>query len=417
MKKDSVHPPDSRSEPGSDKKGENRLDSPSEKPRDPGKDKSFTDLDNIFFPDEKINDLLERDGYSDNHLANRDNIFTENPKASQAPPNPEPRIKIEDATPIPLPDEAPPKKALHEIDLSKKLTDLRMEIKKKKAKSSQKTLDTPFFSNLSEKSAADITKVFVPANRIDEKGNVLPETPEDTTGIKKPALQKPKTGPLYTILLAYGRRIHFKKTIDVCAEFLEISPQEAERRIRFGKGILFEHVDEEKAQMLQKKFMNISQGIRVILENNFSRLPEAKEVMLWLFSKRHFQIQTEKEKLVLPWDGVQLVCSGNVRLHFKGDSYKKILDIVMINPFTRLRIWDTIFDYKRSGINKVSLEDSNFLNLIKIIKQFTQKARFSPSVKEMLDKNNNEPRSFESIDEFENYTRWLFLSFFGKPLR
>jgi hypothetical protein len=100
-----------------------------------------------------------------------------------------------------------------------------------------------------------------------------------------------------------------------------------------------------------------------------------------------------------------------------GDSYKKTLDVIMINPFVHLRIWDTTFDYKRSGINEETLGKLNFLNLIKVIKRFNQKARFSPTINEMLDKNNNEPRNFESIEEFDNYARWLFLSFFGKPLR
>jgi hypothetical protein len=417
MKKDHPNPSDSRSERNLDKGSNDYSDSPPKKNQEPGKDMSFTDLDNIFFPDDKIDDLLNRDSFSSDNLDNLDGIPPENFKTSQPPPIREPRIKIEDATPIPIPEEGPKKTVLSEIDLSRKLTDLRSEIKKKKAKYPKQGIESPFFSQLSDKSGSDITKVFVPANRIDEKGNVLPEKPEDTTGIQKPSLQKAKTGPLYTVLLAYGRRIHFKKTIDVCAEFLEIAPQEAERRIRFGKGILFEHMDEDKALFLQKQFLAISQGVRIIQENTFSRIPEAKDVIVWLFSRRHFQIQTEKEKLVLPWDDIQLVCSGNVRLHFVGDSYKKTLDVIMINPFVHLRIWDTTFDYKRSGINEETLGKLNFLNLIKVIKRFNQKARFSPTINEMLDKNNNEPRNFESIEEFDNYARWLFLSFFGKPLR
>lgn len=417
MKKDPLHPCDSRSERNLDNGSKDDSESSSKKPQEADKDISFTDLDNIFFPDDKRNDLLDRGFFPSDNLNNLEGISPDKLKTGQAPPTREPRIKIEDATPLPVSEEGIKKPALPEIDLSGKFTDLRLEIKKRKAKTPKQSPGGAFFSQLSEKSGADITKVFFPANRIDEKGNILPEKSDDTTGIKKSSSKQVKTGPLYTILLSYGRRIHFKKTIDLCSEFLEITPQEAERRIRFGKGILFENVTEDTALFLQKKFLSISQGIRIIQENSLSRIPEPKEVLVWLFSRRHFHVQTEKEKLVLPWDSIHLLCCGNVRLHFKGDAYKKILDVIMINPLIHLRIWDATFDYKRSGITERSPGKWNFLNLIKALKKFTKKARFSPSFNEMLDKENNEPRNFESIEEFDNYTRWLHLSFFGLPLR
>ncbi|MBN1902195.1 hypothetical protein JW926_12795 [Candidatus Sumerlaeota bacterium] len=417
MKKESFHSRDSEKERDAKKDIRSHPDASGGKLRESGKDVSLTDLDNILFTKDDVKNHFDRGSISLPYKENLDDIPTDRPQTIPAPPKEEPRMRIEDATPIPAPEEPVRKPALPDIDLSRKLTDLRSEFKKKKAKSQEKNPDAAFFGKFSGKSDADITRAFVPANRIDDKGNILPEKPEETTGVNKPRMTKADQGPFYTILLAYNRRIHFKKTIEICSGIMNIPPQETERRIRFGKGVLFEHVDEEKALYLQKQFLNISQGVRIVEENESSCIPDSKDVIVWLFSKRHFQVQTEKEKLTLPWEGVQLLCSGNVRFHFRSNTHKKILDVIGINPFVRLRVWDATFDYKSSGITQNSSGKTNFIDLIKIISRFSGKARLSPTIMEMLEKNIDEPRNFGSIEEFDNYIRWLFLSFYGKPLR
>lgn len=317
---------------------------------------SSVELDNIFFPEEKKGQ----------------------PPAGSTPRIP--RISLEDATPIPLEKEPPQKTHIP--------------------------------------SPAEITSFFVPADRIDARGNIIPVEPppeETDNGIGHGMRKKP--GPLYTVMLAFGRRIHFTKTISLCSEFLGITKEEAERRIRFGKGILFENVDAATARDLQEQFINISQGVRIVRENALARIPEPQEVLVWLFSRRHFQVTTNHEKLVLPWENIRLAVAGGVRLHKTGYSHKKVLDMILSEPHIRLRVWDATFNYRASGVPFDSLGEANFLNLIKILVRFIKKAHFSPTLKEMIDMNLADPRHFESLDEFENYARWLYLTFYGEPLR
>ena len=218
-------------------------------------------------------------------------------------------------------------------------------------------------------------------------------------------------------MLAFGRRIHFVKTIELCSEYLQIPPEAAERRIRFGKGILFEHVSRYDAQMLQNRFLNISQGIRIVKEDPKTQIPEPMEIHTWLFSKRHFQIISESEKKILAWGNIRMMAAGSIRLQRAGQTHKKVLDICLNEPLLRLRLWDTTFNYKASGIPYDHFGETNFLNLVKTLARFVKNPHVSPPLKEMLEKNLAEPRRFDSEEEFENYSRWLYLTFFGEPLR
>ena len=391
--------------------------SPDEK-RSPLSEISTRELDNIFFPEKQKGETALRPPSLRGDLKGL-NISLEQ-EASGGKPSPERpmEIHIESATPIPPAREEPRKKKPDYSPVTPiKIPDQAPLLKERQ----QRILKQGFLGSppqqAHEKTGTDITRDFVPASRIDAKGNILaPEKQDDTTAVKEKAKPKKKTGPLYTILLAFGRPIHFNKTIQICSEYLKISPQAAERRIRFGKGILFDHVDRDEALFLQDRFLSISQGIKIVQEDMILQIPEPKEILVWLFSKRHFQVETEKEKMVLPWEGVQLVCAGSVRLQASRESYKKILEIIMANPLLSLRIWDTTFDYIKSGITKTTVGDTNFLNLARVLLRFAPKAKVSPTLQDMVDKDLSEPNHFESLEEFENYARWLFLSYFAKQV-
>lgn len=358
---------------------------------------SSVELDNIFFPQEKKE---QKPGGSTPRI---------------------PRLSIEDATPIP-PEKEPLRKTHVPLPAQwQKTPEGSFRLPKKpqpQMPPKEETRRVAPESKPSAPSPVEITSFFVPADRIDARGNIIPLEPcSDETAEWLARGMRKKSGPLYTVMLAFGRRIHFIKTINLCSEFLGITKEEAERRIRFGKGILFENVDAATARDLQVKFTNISQGVRIVRENDLARIPEPQEVLVWLFSRRHFQVATNHEKLVLPWDNIQLVVAGGVRLHETGRSHKKVLDMVLSEPYIRLRVWDTTFNYKASGVPFEPLGEVNFLNLIKVLVRFIKKAHFSPTLKEMIDMNLADPRHFESLDEFENYTRWLYLTFYGEPLR
>jgi len=375
---------------------------------------SSVDLDNIFFPEEPTGELTEREPPSRLSMNDLVDIPTPPPRTPSSPTS---KIRVEDATPPPpwerKPQEtkppAPPRK---DPRSGQKIPDFRLPKGKIR---SDKIFIPPAGDSIGKYGSLDVTKVFVPADRIDEKGKVLPSPPEESTGYPGAVSRKPQ--PLYKIMLSYGRRIHFRRTIALCSEFLGIAPEVAERRIRYGKGILFEHLDKDTVRDLHRRFLGISQGIRIVKENKSSRIPDPKEVQVWLFSGRHFQVHTEKEKIVLPWKGIRVFCTGNIRLHPSGESYKKVLDAILGNPFVHLRIWDTTFNYKSSGISRESVKDTNFLKLLKTLTRFTKNVRFSPTIKEMLDGNQKEPKRFQSLEEFNNYTRWVYLTFFGEPLR
>ena len=414
------HPPNPSDPPLDDSysKEEEDMDHPKaeDKFRSPLRELRTLDLDNISSPEKQKGGSSNLIHSMRSDLKNL-NISIETPASGDNPSSQQPRqIHIEAATPIPPPREEPGKKKagpstqVNIPEPSPGLKERQRRILKREFLGSPPQ-ESP------EKMGTDITKVFVPAYRIDDKGNILaPEKQEDTTAIKEKEKPRKKTGPLYTILLAVGRKIHLKKTIEICSEFLKISPQAAERRIRFGKGILFEHVDRDSALFLQDRFLSISQGIKIVQENMLAPMPEPEEILVWLFSRRHFQVQTEKEKLVLPWEGVQMLCAGSVRLQSTRESYKKVLDIILASPPLHLRIWDTTFDYKKSGITNTALGEKNFLNLAQVLLRFTQKAKVSPTLEEMVEKDASEPNHFESLEEFENYTRWLYLSYFAKPV-
>lgn len=419
MKKSSDHPSDPAFD-DSHPDEEEDLDRPASTNdgKSPLQEISTRELDNIFFPEKQKGETANRPSSLRSDL--KELNITAGPDASGGKPSQgrPMEIHIESATPIPTSREDSRKKKAD----SPPVTPVKIPVSSLELKEKQKRILKQGFlgsppMETAEKMGTDITRDFVPASRIDEKGNILaPEKQEDTTAVKKKEKSRKKTGPLYTILLALGRPIHFKKTIEICSEFLKIPPEAAERRIRFGKGILFEHVDRDSALYLQDRFLSISQGIKIAQENILQLIPEPEEILVWLFSRRHFQVQTEKEKLVLPWEGVQLVCAGSVRLQAGAESYKKILDIIMTNPLFSLRIWDTTFDYKKSGITNTTVGEKNFLNLSKVLLRFAQKAKISPTLQEMVDRDLNESNHFESLEEFENYTRWLYLSYFAKPV-
>jgi hypothetical protein len=360
---------------------------------------SLVELDNIFFPEEKEGQ----------------------PPVSSTPRIP--RISLEDATPIPLEKEPPQKTHIPSPGQQQKAQEVSFRPPKAPQPQMPPEAEARHVMpkpqpSASASSTAEVTSFFVPADRIDARGNIIPVEPpseETDNGIGRGMRKKP--GPLYTVILAFGRRIHFTKTIKLCSEFLGITKEEAERRIRFGKGVLFENVDAATARDLQKQFTNISQGVRIVRENALARVPEPQEVLVWLFSRRHFQVTTNHEKLVLPWDNIQLAVAGGVRLHERGHSHKKVLDLILSEPHIRLRAWDTTFNYRASGVPFDPLGEVNFLNLIKILVRFIKKAHFSPTLKEMIDLNLADPRHFEITEEFENYTRWLYLTFYGEPLR
>jgi len=367
--------------------------------RSPFSEVSSVELDNIFFPEEKKGQ----------------------PPAGSTPRIP--RISLEDATPIPLEKEPPQKAHIPSPGQWQKTQEVSFRPPKAPQpqmppkEEARRVVPKPQPS-ASAPSPEEITSFFVPADRIDARGNIIPveSSPEETdNGIGHGMRKKP--GPLYTVMLAFGRRIHFTKTINLCSEFLGITKEEAERRIRFGKGILFENVDAATARDLQAQFTNISQGVRIVRENVLAQIPEPQEVLVWLFSRRHFQVTTNHEKLVLPWDNIRLAVAGGVRLHETGHSHKKALDMILSEPHIRLRVWDATFNYRASGVPFDSLGEVNFLNLIKVLVRFIKKAHFSPTLKEMIDMNLADPRHFESLEEFENYTRWLYLTFYGEPLR
>ncbi len=423
MKKESFNPSDSFPPvPGPEKKSPPSQGSSGEKGQKSISEISSEDLDKIFFPEKQ-----PRDSKDEALLRGPDlREIADLPTASSPPQLPlekteKPGIYIEDATPLP-PQETPRAKQTFTIPHPERkstaatnIPDFRVPVRRKKSTLNIKVKTPTSVPPQTTPSRDDITQVFVPADRIDASGNIMPAAEEILAGSE--AARRKQLQPLYALMLAYGRRIHFKKTIAICAEFLDIAPDAAERRIRYGKGILFEHLTLATALGLRERFLSISQGIRIVRENNKAKIPEPKEILLWLFSRRHFQVQTEKEKLVLSWDEVQLMSAGSIRLHLTGNSYKKALDFIIGKPFIHLRIWDTTFNYKSSGITYDSLGKSNFLNLIKVIKRFTKKARLSPTLKELIDHNFSEPKHFESLEEFDNYTRWLYLSFFGDPLR
>jgi hypothetical protein len=367
--------------------------------RSPIGEVSSVELDNIFFPEEKKGQ----------------------PPAGSIPRIP--RLSLEDATPIPFEKELPQKTHIPSPGQWQKTREvsfrppLAPQPQMPPKEGARRVAPKPQLS-ASAPSPAEITSFFVPADRIDARGNIIPVEPppeETADGIGHGLRKKP--GPLYTVMLAFGRRIHFTKTISLCSEFLGITKKEAERRIRFGKGILFENVDAAAARDLQVQFTKISQGVRIVRENALARIPEPQEVLVWLFSRRHFQVTTNHEKLVLPWDNIQLAVAGGVRLHETGHSHKKVLDMILSEPNIRLRVWDATFNYRASGVPFASLGEANFLNLIKILVRFIKKAHFSPTLKEMIDMNLADPRHFENMEEFENYTRWLYLTFYGEPLR
>jgi hypothetical protein len=429
---------------------------------------SSVELDNIFFPEEKPDPYME---FGQNKsLRDLEDITTEptpellqkrrkekqpgfHRKKQQSISIEEtlPKIRIEEATPLPpaidssvikipsgsqikinavskpvVPDfrakhirshaRMRPKSRLHPVKKQENVPPQKIKPKavpSKIARPEQKIISPHTKRPILDQSRADVTKIFFPANRLDKKGNVMPLPPEklyeDDSVIRKKELK-------YTIMLAFGQKIRFRRVINICSDFLGTSPQTAERRIRFGKGILFEHLDKKSTMELKNQFDYINQKITIVKENKTSNIPDAREIDLWLFSRRHFQVQTDKERIVLPWDEVCLLSAGSIRLLHTGTSFKKTLDFIVREPFVRLRLWDTTFNYKASGITYDSMGDKNFISLIKVIKRFTKKARISPTLKEMLEKKLPEPKHFTSLEEFDNYTKWQYLSFFGEPL-
>lgn len=389
---------------------------------------SSEELDNIFFPDAPKESPHQRKSEPQTPFL---------APVTNAPPLRKSMISIEDATPIPIEKEPPHK--THIPAASEPLSrpaPVPQRAPVKTAPSSPRAAMPPHTPKpnapvpkpplsssrdarpIFDAKTGDITKVFVPADHIDDKGNIIPlKKADEMTGAESQKQAHKKPEMLYTIMLAFGRRIHFVKTIELCSEYLQIPPDAVERRIRFGKGILFEHVNLDDARMLQNRFLNISQGIRIVKEDPKTALPEPKDVHTWLFSKRHFQIITEGEKMILAWENVRMMSVGSIRLQRAGETHKKVLDICLNEPLLRLRLWDTTFNYKASGIPYDSFGETNFLNLIKILARFVKNPHVSPPLKEMLEMNLAEPRRFESEEEFDNYSRWLYLSFFGEPLR
>ncbi len=277
--------------------------------------------------------------------------------------------------------------------------------------------ESPLLAPFSTQAGADITQVFFPANRLDEKGKLIPAAPADEeSNLEECPGDKPPE-PTWTIVLDPDHNIHFRKTVGICAEIWGIPEIAARRRIRFGKGILFVAVDERTSLGLKERFKKIGQAVRIYKNDEVSHLPEPFEIMTWLFSGRHFQVHSEKEKKVLSWTEVRLLCPGRARLDAAAEAYKPVLDVVLGEPYLRLRVWDATFNYRGSGITEDNLGKTSFLNLLKTIKKFAKEARLAPTAKEMLDKNLCEPKPFEALDEFENYVRWQYLCAFGVPMK
>lgn len=383
---------------------------------------SSLDLNQIFFPDSGI--LPEDDKEKSGQLKDIYDAPTFAGQKDHSSSSKIPKISIEEATPLPSRDESsltgkvspptkPPEKSSHSVKIRKRSSeDIPHTPKPQKIKMTERRRNV-----LHSQSSADITRIFFPANRIDEKGNIIPaEEPriseKDDTGTR---IQQ-SSGPFYILMLAYGRRIRLRKCVQICSELWGISPRAAQRRIRFGKGILFEHLERGDALRFQERFLSVNQGVHIVRETEGSHLPEPLDVNKWLFSGRHFQIVTESDKQVFAWENINLVSAGNVRISSSSDSHKKVLDIILDEPYARLRIWDNTFNYKASGIGYDFTGKTNLYNLLKILKRYLKKARLSPIVKEMLEHKQYEPRDFEMPEEFDNYNRWLFLTYFGKPL-
>ena len=390
---------------------------------------SSVELDNIFFPE------LEEKKKKEDRSLGRDSRRIEIEEAAASPVPPFGRksdesskldIRIEDATPLPKETSRPRPEIKPEPEAPKKQKRVPPRLKKIKPPSSvrrspvqppppkkpvkkpvPKRKPEPAGENPLQQHPADVTRIFLPANRIDEHGKVIP--------LPKKKKESHKPDEFYAIMLQYGRSIHFRRTINFFCDYYNIDRISAQRRIRFGKGILFRSLDRATAEDLKKSLQAVPQDIHVVKETSQTVLPEPKEILVWLFSGRHFQVQTDKEKFVLSWKNVKLLCGGNVRL--AGDSYKKVLDVTLSEPFMRIRIWDTTFNYKASGIKYDSLGNRNFLNLVKVLKKFTKGARFSPTLEEMLKQDLPEPKKFESPEEFDNYNQWLYFTFFGEPMR
>lgn len=250
--------------------------------------------------------------------------------------------------------------------------------------------------------------------------------PEISETLQKPETRNQKPAEIdwqqakYFLIIPRKEQINYELLAEAIANYRQIELPEAEWSLIIGKGIVLRDLPFEAAVKIQQELRKRGQNIYAVVADEHTLLPPPIDVKTcWLYSDYlQVKLETQEARQRYRWQDIIFLSCGSIDVEPGQGAFKSILDFVIFATDSPqlLRIWETTFDFKASNLPLKIVAQENFLMLVKEFCQRSSRAVITPVLREMVRQEALSPRQFATMEIYENYSLWYYLSHFGKQL-
>ena len=212
---------------------------------------------------------------------------------------------------------------------------------------------------------------------------------------------------LQMVLLHPEKPVDFKQLVDAIEEYFEVDSKEAERRFRTGKGVLMKETAVGQCSPFTEFLKSKNCEPLVLPAMRDLQYPESQDITSFDLTPKRMLCRSYAGEFFFGWDDILLLSAGKLSSPGIGDtSKKKVIDIYLRRPQAHIRIWESLFNFKRSTYDGEPLRNALLKPLFTNLKEYTPHIFQSKSFENAIESNEREPHEFESEEEFENYNLW-----------
>ncbi|MBP8016710.1 hypothetical protein KAZ01_01765, partial [Candidatus Gracilibacteria bacterium] len=219
----------------------------------------------------------------------------------------------------------------------------------------------------------------------------------------------------YNLLLKKGYPINIGIIKNVLKKYLRTDEETIEKRLKKNKGILFTNISFETARRIQIDLESLSQQTALFQHTQATIFKEIIEVSDLEITDNFLTINLNQNTNSVTWQNVIFLSVAAIISDKKNILPNRAFDILSVNPNLHLRIWDK--SLKQVKITPFSEELSlNFIPLIELVNKNTPKAKKSITFEGFLKSKALIPKTFNTIEEYDNLITWEIISEFGKKI-
>jgi len=220
----------------------------------------------------------------------------------------------------------------------------------------------------------------------------------------------------FSAILPLGKRIHFDATCEVLARHLDIDPSAAKRKVRRGKGIVLRDLSYDEMVEFYHSLLDCPQKIVFVRQSEELDYGAVQPMLSAQPLDRNAKVATERGLFRVEWEHVKLISAGWVRTSRTSEEQDLVADFFIQSPSRHLRLYDNTFSYRSWYGQDTPPPEDRFRILVLQWAHQCPSAQLSHTIQLVTKEQLEDFQVFSSINEFDNYNRWLILGHFGEQI-